>query len=79
MFDKTVSIIGAGPSGLTLARLLQMRGVNVRLFEHDASFSARDQGGTFDLHNDGGQKALLEAQLFDEFKKFARPGWFLFV
>lgn len=73
MFDKTVTIIGAGPSGLTLARLLQMRGVTVRLFEHDASFSARDQGGTFDLHDDGGQKALIEAQLFEEFKKFARP------
>jgi len=73
MFDKTVTIIGAGPAGLTLARLLQMRGVTVRLFEHDASFSARDQGGTFDLHDDGGQKALIEAQLFDEFKKLARP------
>lgn len=73
MFDKTVTIIGAGPGGLTLARLLQMRGVAVRLFENDASFSARDQGGTFDLHDDGGQKALIEAQLFEEFKKFARP------
>lgn len=73
MYDKTVTIIGAGPSGLTLARLLQMRGVAVRLFENDVSFSARDQGGTFDLHDDGGQKALIEAQLFEEFKKFARP------
>lgn len=73
MFDKPVTIIGAGPSGLTLARLLQMRGVTVRLFEHDSSFSARDQGGTFDIHDDGGQKALIEAKLFDEFKKFARP------
>lgn len=73
MFDKTVTIIGAGPSGLTLARILQMRGGKVRLFEHDASFSARDQGGTFDLHSNGGQKALIEAGLFEEFKKFARP------
>lgn len=62
-----------GPGGLTLARLLQMRGVTVRLIEHDASFAARDQGGTLDLHDDGGQKALVEAKLFDEFKKFARP------
>lgn len=73
VFDKPVTIIGAGPGGLTLARLLQIRGVTVRLFEHDPSFSARDQGRSFDLHNDGGQKALVEAELFDEFKKFARP------
>lgn len=73
MFDKTVTIIGAGPAGLTLARLLQLRGVSVRLYENDVSFTARDQGGTFDLHDDGGQKALIEAQLIDEFKKFARP------
>lgn len=73
MFDKTVTIIGAGPAGLTLARLLQIRGVTVRLFEHDASITSRDQGGTFDLHDDGGQKALQEAKLFDEFVKFARP------
>jgi len=73
MIDKTVTIIGSGPSGLTLARLLQLRGVTVRVFEHDASFAARDQGGTFDLHDDGGQKALVEAKLFDEFKKLARP------
>lgn len=73
MIDKPVTIIGAGPAGLTLARLLQMRGVTVRLFEHDASFSSRDQGGTFDIHDDGGQKALIEANLFDEFEKYARP------
>lgn len=73
MLDKTVTIIGAGPAGLTLARLLQMRGVSVRVFENDASFSARDQGGTFDLHDNGGQRALIEAHLIDEFKKFARP------
>lgn len=73
MFDKPVTIIGAGPSGLTLARLLQMRGIKVCVFEHDASFEARDQGGTFDLHHDGGQKALFEAKLENEFKKLARP------
>lgn len=73
MFDKKVTIIGAGPAGLTLARILQIRGVRVRIFEHDSSFSSRDQGGTFDIHADGGQKALIAAQLFDEFKALARP------
>ncbi|XP_037026696.1 flavin-dependent monooxygenase-like [Bradysia coprophila] len=73
MFDKEVTIIGAGPAGLTLARILQIRGVRVRIFEHDSSFSSRDQGGTFDIHDDGGQKALIAAKLFDEFKLLSRP------
>ena len=73
MFDKPVTIIGAGPSGLTLARLLQIRGIKVRIFEQDPSSEARDQGGTLDLHDDGGQKALFEAKLENEFKKLARP------
>lgn len=74
MFDKLITIIGAGPAGLTVARLLQMRGAAVRLFELDASFSARGQIGiSFDIHDDGGQKAIKKAKLFDEFKKFARP------
>lgn len=73
MFDKEVTIIGAGPAGLTLARILQVRGVRARIFEHDTSFSSRDQGGTFDIHDDGGQKALIAAELFDEFKSLSRP------
>lgn len=73
MFDKEVTIIGAGPAGLTLARILQLRGVRVRVFEHDTSFSSRDQGGTFDIHDDGGQKALIAAELFDQFKSLSRP------
>lgn len=73
MIEKLVTIIGAGPGGLTLARLLQVRNVAVRLLEHDTSFSSRDQGGTLDLHDSGGQKALVRANLIDEFKKFARP------
>jgi 2-polyprenyl-6-methoxyphenol hydroxylase-like FAD-dependent oxidoreductase len=50
-----------------------MRGVKVRVFERDASLEARDQGGTLDLRDDGGQKALFEAKLQNEFKKLARP------
>lgn len=73
MLEKLVTIIGAGPGGLTLARLLQVRNVAVRLFEHDTSVSSRDQGGSLDLRDDGGQKALVNANLIDEFKKFSRP------
>ena len=31
-----VAIVGAGPGGATLARLLQMRGFAVQVFERDA-------------------------------------------
>ena len=69
----TVTIIGAGPAGLTLASILQKRGVSARIFEHDASFEARDQGGTIDLHEHSGQKAIFEAGLINEFNKHSRP------
>ena len=48
--DKTVAILGAGPVGLTMARLLQQQGVAVTVYERDASAQARVWGGTLDLH-----------------------------
>jgi len=68
-----VAIIGAGPAGLTLARLLQLRGMTVRVFEADASETARGQGGSLDLHEDSGLRAIRACKLESEFQKFARP------
>ena len=34
--NKQVAIIGGGPGGLTLARLLQQKGVLVKVYERDA-------------------------------------------
>ena len=68
-----IAIIGGGPGGLTLARLLQTRGVAATVFEREASALARPQGGTLDLHRDGGLLALEAAGLMDAFNAVARP------
>ncbi|KAK0223817.1 hypothetical protein IW262DRAFT_1369403 [Armillaria fumosa] len=69
-----IAIIGAGPSGLLLARLLQHLGnIPSTIFELDPSSSARGQGGTLDIHEERGQRALKRAGLYSEFQKFMRP------
>jgi 2-polyprenyl-6-methoxyphenol hydroxylase-like FAD-dependent oxidoreductase len=68
-----ISIIGAGPGGLTCARILQQRGIAVTVHDRDPGPDARNQGGTLDLHADNGQIALREAGLLDEFFALARP------
>ena len=68
-----ISIIGAGPGGLTCARILQRRGLEVTVYDRDAGREARSQGGTLDLHADNGQIALKEAGLLDEFFASCRP------
>jgi len=69
-----IAIIGAGPAGCMLARLLlqSQQLVSVAIFEGEKSLDFRSQGGTLDLHDTTGQKALKTAGLFDEFKKHAR-------
>ncbi len=72
--NKKVAIIGGGPGGLTLARLLQQQGASVNVYERDTTAQVRPQGSTLDLHHDTGLKALVTAGLLDEFKKYYRPG-----
>ncbi|KAL7929324.1 hypothetical protein V8C35DRAFT_315722 [Trichoderma chlorosporum] len=68
----TIAIIGAGPCGLTLARLLECRGIDYVVYERDESDVSNRRGGSLDIHAETGQLALKEAGLFDEFKKHAR-------
>jgi 2-polyprenyl-6-methoxyphenol hydroxylase-like FAD-dependent oxidoreductase len=70
--NKRISIIGAGPGGLTAARILQQRGIPVSVYDRDRDAASRNQGGSLDLHDDDGQLALREAGLLEEFFALAR-------
>ncbi|KAL1744434.1 hypothetical protein HDZ31DRAFT_38676 [Schizophyllum fasciatum] len=70
--EKRIAIIGAGPGGLTLARLLQVDGIHAAIYESDASATARPQGGSLDLHPENGQLAMKTAGLNDRFRQYAR-------
>ena len=68
-----IAIIGGGPCGLTLARLLECKGIAYTVFERDSSaISNNAAGGSLDIHAETGQRALKEAGLFEQFKKVAR-------
>jgi 2-polyprenyl-6-methoxyphenol hydroxylase-like FAD-dependent oxidoreductase len=67
--DKKVAIVGGGPGGLTLARLLQLKGADVVVYERDVNKNARVQGSPLDLHEKSGLAALTKANLLDVFKK----------
>ncbi len=72
--NKKVAIVGGGPGGLTLARLLQLKGVDVKVYERDFNKEVRVQGATLDLHFESGLKAMDAAGLTDVFKENYRPG-----
>ncbi|HEY5745534.1 MAG TPA: NAD(P)/FAD-dependent oxidoreductase [Chryseolinea sp.] len=71
---KRIAIVGAGPGGLTLARLLQNKGVDVCVYERDPHEHARPKGATLDLHEESGLNALKEAGLIDAFWANHRAG-----
>ncbi|KAM7216885.1 putative tetracycline resistance protein from transposon protein [Rhypophila decipiens] len=74
-----IAIIGAGPTGCMLARLLlhlsseaDIPPPTVHIFESEPSPNYRSQGGTLDLRPKTGLAALQAAGLFDKFLDHAR-------
>jgi 2-polyprenyl-6-methoxyphenol hydroxylase-like FAD-dependent oxidoreductase len=72
--NKKIAIVGGGPGGLTLARLLQLKGADVKVYERDFSKEARVQGAIVDLHFDSGLKVMEAAGLTEAFKANYMPG-----
>jgi 2-polyprenyl-6-methoxyphenol hydroxylase-like FAD-dependent oxidoreductase len=73
LHNKKVAIIGAGPVGLTMARLLQQKEVDVTVYERDKDPQTRISGGTLDLHKGSGQEAMKEAGLLEAYYAKAKP------
>lgn len=71
--DKKIAIVGGGPGGLTLARLLTLKGANVKVYERDANKEVRVQGATLDLHEESGLEAIRRAGLIETFYANHRP------
>jgi 2-polyprenyl-6-methoxyphenol hydroxylase-like FAD-dependent oxidoreductase len=65
-----IAIVGAGPGGLALARVLHVNGIDAVVYERESSRDARGQGGMLDIHS--GQRALREAGLIEQFYAIAR-------
>ncbi|MFE4588153.1 FAD-dependent oxidoreductase [Streptomyces laurentii] len=70
---QRIAVVGSGPAGLTFARVLHRHGHPVTLLERDPSPDARPPGGTLDLHEGLGQRALDKAGLLAGFYALARP------
>ncbi|MER7703719.1 NAD(P)/FAD-dependent oxidoreductase [Kitasatospora sp. NPDC097605] len=70
---RRIAVVGGGPAGLTFARVLHRHGHPVTVLERDPARDARPPGGTLDLHEGMGRRALEMAGLLAEFDALSRP------
>ncbi|MFI6788368.1 FAD-dependent oxidoreductase [Nonomuraea sp. NPDC050383] len=74
MTHHPIAIVGAGLSGLTLARVLHLNGIEAVVYDLEPARHARTQGGMLDIHAENGQVALRMAGLHEEFTTIVHPG-----
>lgn len=67
-----IAIVGGGPAGLTLARILHTHGLPSTVYEAERDPDERPQGGSLDLHAESGLLALERAGLSAAFEAIAR-------
>lgn len=72
--NNKIAIIGAGPSGLALAGILEKQGGYDYIIYENSSEDVPPRGGCLGLHPGSGQRALREDGVFEEFKKYDRYG-----
>ncbi|MEV6104189.1 NAD(P)/FAD-dependent oxidoreductase [Streptomyces sp. NPDC051940] len=70
---QRIAVIGGGPGGLTFARVLHRHGYPATVLEREPAPDARPPGGTLDLQEGLGQRALDKAGLLTEFRALSRP------
>lgn len=69
-----IAIIGAGPSGLSLAAILEVNGITDYIIYERGTEDEPPRGGCLDLHVGSGQQVMKEAGIFDLFKQSSRDG-----
>lgn len=67
-----IAIVGGGPGGLMLGRLLLLKKIPFTIFELESGPTKRSQGGSLDLHPETGQVAIEKAGLMNEFQLKSR-------
>jgi 2-polyprenyl-6-methoxyphenol hydroxylase-like FAD-dependent oxidoreductase len=72
MTAPEIAIIGGGPCGLTLAHLLECKGIDYNVYERDKNEHVRGMAGSLDIRAESGQHAIWEAGLTEQFMKHAR-------
>lgn len=68
--SPNIAIIGAGPAGCILGRLLHQANIQCTIFEAEESLDFRSQGGTLDLNS--GLEAIKAANIYEEYLTYSR-------